>query len=58
MSTELIAAQPRRPWYAILYIQVLVAIAIGILIGHFFPNTGKALKPLGDGFISLIKMMI
>jgi aerobic C4-dicarboxylate transport protein len=58
MSTELIATQPRRPWYAILYIQVLVAIAIGILIGHFFPNTGKALKPLGDGFISLIKMMI
>ncbi len=58
MSTELIAAQPRRPWYTILYIQVLVAIAIGILIGHFFPNTGKALKPLGDGFISLIKMMI
>src|SRR5262249_53210999 len=29
-----------------------------ILIGHFFPDTGKALKPLGDGFISLIKMMI
>ena len=38
--------------------QVLIAIAIGILIGHFYPDTGKALKPLGDGFISLIKMMI
>jgi aerobic C4-dicarboxylate transport protein len=42
----------------VLYIQVLIAILIGIAVGHFFPNTGKALKPLGDGFISLIKMMI
>ena len=47
-----------RPWYSVLYIQVLIAIAIGILIGHFFPKTGVALKPLGDGFIALIKMMI
>jgi aerobic C4-dicarboxylate transport protein len=49
---------PQRPWYSILYIQVLIAIAVGILIGHYFPDTGVALKPLGDGFISLIKMMI
>src|SRR3954449_9235653 len=48
----------RKPWYAILYVQVLIAIVIGVLIGHFFPATGKALKPLGDGFIALIKMMI
>jgi aerobic C4-dicarboxylate transport protein len=47
-----------RPWYSILYIQVLIAIALGIVIGHYFPDTGKALKPLGDGFIALIKMMI
>src|SRR5215475_13048672 len=47
-----------RPWYSVLYIQVLIAIAIGIFIGHFWPDMGKALKPLGDGFISLIKMMI
>jgi aerobic C4-dicarboxylate transport protein len=51
-------AEPRRPWYTILYIQVLIAIALGVLIGHYFPSTGVALKPLGDGFISLIKMMI
>jgi aerobic C4-dicarboxylate transport protein len=51
-------AEPRRPWYAVLYIQVLIAIAVGVLIGHYFPSTGVALKPLGDGFISLIKMMI
>jgi aerobic C4-dicarboxylate transport protein len=48
----------RSPWYSILYVQVLIAIAIGVLVGHFYPATGKALKPLGDGFIALIKMMI
>jgi aerobic C4-dicarboxylate transport protein len=48
----------RRPWYRVLYIQVLVAIAIGIVVGHFFPKTGTALKPLGDAFIALIRMMI
>ncbi|MBZ5701262.1 MAG: C4-dicarboxylate transporter DctA [Acidobacteriia bacterium] len=49
---------PRRPWYRDLYVQVLVAIALGIFTGHFFPKAGIALKPLGDGFIALIKMMI
>jgi len=58
MSAVSVPSHARRPWYGILYIQVLIAIAIGILIGHFYPATGKALKPLGDGFISLIKMMI
>jgi aerobic C4-dicarboxylate transport protein len=48
----------RPPWYTILYVQVLIAIALGIAIGYFFPQTGVALKPLGDGFIQLIKMMI
>lgn len=41
-----------------LYIQVLIAIAIGVAIGHFYPDTAVQLKPLGDGFIKLIKMMI
>ena len=41
-----------------LYLQVLIAIALGVLIGHFFPDLGKTLKPLGDGFIALIRMMI
>lgn len=41
-----------------LYFQVIVAIIIGIAIGHFYPKTGVALKPLGDGFIRLIKMII
>ena len=41
-----------------LYFQVLVAIAIGIALGHFYPSFAVQLKPLGDGFIKLIKMMI
>jgi len=45
-------------WYSILYVQVLIAIVIGVAIGYFYPKAGAALKPLGDGFIQLIKMMI
>ena len=48
----------RQPLYKSLYFQVIVAIVIGILLGHFYPETGVALKPLGDGFIKLIKMVI
>lgn len=44
--------------FNLLYIQVLIAIGIGVLIGHFFPTVGVQLKPLGDGFIKLIKMVI
>ncbi|HMK17178.1 MAG TPA: dicarboxylate/amino acid:cation symporter [Chitinophagaceae bacterium] len=42
----------------VLYVQVLIAIAIGILLGVFYPDFAVQLKPLGDGFIKLIKMMI
>ena len=52
------SSSPRKPWYSVLYIQVLIAIFIGILIGRFSPKTGIALKPLGDAFVSLIRMMI
>ena len=48
----------KEPIYKSLYFQVIVAIVIGILLGHFVPETGAAMKPLGDGFIKLIKMMI
>lgn len=41
-----------------LYVQVLFAIACGIALGHFVPDVGAAMKPLGDGFIKLIKMLI
>jgi aerobic C4-dicarboxylate transport protein len=48
----------RRPWYSLLYVQVLVAIVLGSAVGHFFPGAGVSLKPLGDAFVALIKMMI
>ena len=48
----------RKPLYRSLYAQVLAAIVIGILLGHFQPAAGEAMKPLGDAFIKLIKMMI
>jgi aerobic C4-dicarboxylate transport protein len=48
----------RQPLYKSLYLQVITAIVIGVMVGHFFPQTGEALKPLGDGFIKLIKMII
>ena len=49
---------PRKPLYRSLYFQVVVAIIVGVLHGYFFPESGAAMKPLGDGFIKLIKMMI
>ena len=48
----------RLPWYRILYVQVLIAVVLGIILGRYFPEFGKSLKPLGDGFIKLIKMLI
>lgn len=48
----------RKPLYKHLYAQVLAAIVLGALLGHFRPETGEAMKPLGDGFIKLIKMII
>ena len=48
----------KKPIYKSLYAQVITAIVIGVLLGHFYPETGAAMKPLGDGFIKLIKMII
>lgn len=47
-----------KPFYRSLYFQVMTAIVAGGLIGHFAPETGVALKPLGDAFIKLVKMVI
>src|SRR6201982_821071 len=49
---------PHKPFYTHLYVQVLTAIVLGVLLGHFYPHLGEAMKPLGDGFIKLIKMLI
>src|SRR5256885_4925883 len=60
MDTALSTAAdiPHKPFYTHLYVQVLTAIVLGVLLGHFYPHLGEAMKPLGDGFIKLIKMLI
>ncbi|QND50560.1 dicarboxylate/amino acid:cation symporter (plasmid) [Phyllobacterium sp. 628] len=54
------APQPRvkKPIYTHLYFQVIVAITIGIALGHYYPDVGTSMKPLGDAFIKLVKMII
>ena len=51
-------AEPRRRLYKSLYFQVLVAVALGVLVGWLWPPVGASVKPLGDGFIKLVKMII
>lgn len=48
----------RKPFYTILYVQVLAAIVAGVLLGHFAPHAAVALKPFGDLFIKLVRMII
>ena len=48
----------RKAWWKSLYLQVLVAIVAGVLLGVFEPGLGEKMKPLGDGFIALVKMII
>jgi aerobic C4-dicarboxylate transport protein len=52
------AAAPRKPLYSHLYFQVLTAIIIGVLLGYFYPTLGEQMKPFGDAFIKMIKMLI
>src|SRR3954471_17681360 len=47
-----------RPWWRHLYVQVLIAIVIGALLGHLYPTYGAAMKPFGDAFIAAIRMVI
>jgi aerobic C4-dicarboxylate transport protein len=61
MAVQTAVAAPsdhHRPFFKSLYFQVLTAIALGVLLGHFYPQLGEQMKPLGDGFIKLIKMII
>ena len=48
----------KQPLYKVLYVQVIVAILLGIMLGHFYPDIGESFKPLGDGFIKIVKMII
>ncbi len=57
-TLEDFAMTTRQPFYKSLYFQVILAIIVGVLIGHYYPQAGVSLKPLGDGFIKLIKMVI
>jgi aerobic C4-dicarboxylate transport protein len=58
LGHEVPSVPTKRRIYSHLYVQVLAAIAIGILLGHYYPNIAVQMKPLGDGFIKLIKMII
>ncbi|MBZ9799745.1 dicarboxylate/amino acid:cation symporter [Mesorhizobium sp. ES1-4] len=51
-------AAPRKPHFARTYVQVLAAIVLGAAIGYLYPETGQSLKPLGDAFIKVVKMII
>src|ERR1700683_1022675 len=59
-TTSAMPSAPRKPWYKILYVQVLVAIILGVLVGWLFPDIAKNdwVKALGDGFVKLIRMVI
>ena len=57
-ALEASLAAHHKPWYRHLYVQVLCAIAIGILLGVTYPGIAEQMKPLGDAFIKLIKMLI
>src|SRR5262245_38599621 len=54
----MLRTQDRTPIYTLLYFQVLVGIILGVVVGYVWPKTGASLRPLGDGFIKLIRMMI
>ena len=58
MADTTITPTQKLPLYRSLYVQVITAVVIGVLLGHFYPAIGEAMKPLGDGFIKLIKMII
>ncbi len=58
VTTTATAGPHSGKWYRHLYAQVLTAIVLGVLLGHFYPALGEAMKPLGDAFIKMIKMVI
>jgi aerobic C4-dicarboxylate transport protein len=58
LNPEADLVRPNKPLYKHLYVQVLTAIFLGVLLGHFYPNFAEAMKPLGDIFIKAVKMII
>jgi Na+/H+-dicarboxylate symporter len=57
-ATKAIAGKRAQPWYLQLWFQVLVAMAVGIALGHLYPDLGAKMQPLGDGFIKAIRVLI
>ena len=58
LQTTASAPKAKKPFYKDLFFQVMLAVALGVIVGHYFPDFGVQMKPLGDAFINLIKMMI
>ena len=58
IDSKAIQTPQARPWWMHLYVQVLGAILAGVLLGHYWPSVATEFKPLGDGFIKLVKMII
>ena len=58
IATHPTAEGSPKPFYRQLYFQVLAAIILGVTVGHFWPEIGASLKPLGDAFVKLVKMII
>lgn len=53
-----ISGKGRRSWYKQLWVQVLIAMVVGVAVGHYYPGAGQSMQPLGDAFIKLIRMLI
>jgi aerobic C4-dicarboxylate transport protein len=58
MMSQSVTKPAKKPFYKILYVQVLTAIVVAVILGHYYPIVAVDMKPLGDGFIKLIKMII
>jgi aerobic C4-dicarboxylate transport protein len=58
INPQLLEQSKQKSWYGQLWLQVLVAMAIDIFVGHFYPLAGQAIQPFGDAFIKLIRMLI
>lgn len=58
MAAPVAVKKPPRAWYAQLWVQVIASMVIGILVGHFYPQFGTKMQPLGDAFIKAIRMLI
>jgi len=57
-TSAAVKSKKAQPWYLQLWFQVLIAMVIGIALGHFYPSLGAKMQPLGDAFIKAIRVLI